>query len=113
MTFSDTPAEIIRLLAPYLTQGRETLSEATAQDEAADLEISLHRRQSSVYSVETRFIPPGSAIEQRLGANEIIEIAFDLRENERTIGWLLFQMDMDCTKTNYDVDEEGVRNLQS
>jgi PAS domain S-box-containing protein len=42
-----------------------------------------------------------------------IEIAFDLRENERTIGWLLFQMDMDCTKTNYDVDEEGLRNLQS
>jgi len=42
-----------------------------------------------------------------------IEIAFDLRENERTIGWLLFQMDMDCMKTNYDVDEEGLRNLQS
>jgi len=42
-----------------------------------------------------------------------IEIAFDLRENERSIGWLLFQMDMDCMKTNYDVDEEGLRNLQS
>jgi PAS domain S-box-containing protein len=42
-----------------------------------------------------------------------IEIAFDLRGNERTIGWLLFQMDMDCMKTNYDVDEEGLKNLQS
>lgn len=42
-----------------------------------------------------------------------IEIAFDLKENERNIGWLLFQMDMDCTKFNYDVDEEGLINLQS
>jgi PAS domain S-box-containing protein len=42
-----------------------------------------------------------------------LEIAFDLKENERTVGWLLFQMDMECTKTNYEVDEEGLRNLQS
>lgn len=42
-----------------------------------------------------------------------IEVAFDLRENARALGWLLFQMDMDCTKTSYEVDEEGLRNLQS
>jgi len=42
-----------------------------------------------------------------------IEIAFDLKENERTIGWLVFQMDTDCMKTNYEVDEEGLKNLQS
>jgi hypothetical protein len=42
-----------------------------------------------------------------------IEIAFDVKENERTVGWVVFQMDMDCTKGNYEVDEEGLRNLQS
>jgi len=42
-----------------------------------------------------------------------IEIAFDLKENERTIGWLLFQMDTNCMKANYEVDEEGLKNLQS
>ena len=42
-----------------------------------------------------------------------IEIAFELKENERTFGWLLFQMDMDCMKANYEVDEEGLKNLQS
>jgi PAS domain S-box-containing protein len=42
-----------------------------------------------------------------------IEIAFDIKDNERTIGWLLFQMDTNCMKTNYEVDEEGLKNLQS
>jgi len=42
-----------------------------------------------------------------------IEIAFELKENERNMGWLLFQMNMDCMKANYEVDEEGLRNLQS
>ena len=42
-----------------------------------------------------------------------IEIAFDLKENERTIGWVVFQMDVDCLKTNFEVDEEGLKNLQS
>jgi len=42
-----------------------------------------------------------------------IEIAFDLKENERNIGWLVFEMDMDCLKNSYEVDEEGLKNLQS
>jgi hypothetical protein len=43
-----------------------------------------------------------------------IEIAFDLKESEQTIGWLLFQMDMDCMKASYDVnDEEVLKDLQS
>ena len=42
-----------------------------------------------------------------------IEIAFDLKEGERSIGWLLFQMDMHCTESHYEVDEEGLRDLQS
>jgi PAS domain S-box-containing protein len=42
-----------------------------------------------------------------------IEIAFDLKEDERTIGWVLFQMDLDCLKANFEIDEEGLKNLQS
>jgi PAS domain S-box-containing protein len=42
-----------------------------------------------------------------------IEVAFELKESERTIGWLLFQMDVDCMKSNFEVDEEGLKELQS
>jgi PAS domain S-box-containing protein len=42
-----------------------------------------------------------------------MEIAFELKENQVNVGWLLFQMDLDFLKTQFDVDEEGLRNLQS
>jgi PAS domain S-box-containing protein len=42
-----------------------------------------------------------------------IEVAFELRENEQTVGWLVFQMDVECMKANFEVDEKGLKNLQS
>jgi hypothetical protein len=42
-----------------------------------------------------------------------IEVAFELKEDDRTVGWLLFQMDVDCMKANFEVDEEGLKALQS
>jgi len=42
-----------------------------------------------------------------------MEIAFELKKNQLNVGWLLFQIDLDCLKTRFDVDEEGLRNLQS
>jgi PAS domain S-box-containing protein len=42
-----------------------------------------------------------------------IEVAFELKENERTVGWLMFQIDVDCLKVNFGVDEEGLKDLQS
>jgi len=42
-----------------------------------------------------------------------LEIAFDLRQGDQTVGWLLFQIDLDCMKATFDVDEDGLRNLQS
>ena len=42
-----------------------------------------------------------------------IEVAFELKESARDIGWLIFQMDVDCMKANFEVDEEGLKNLQS
>lgn len=45
-----------------------------------------------------------------MGRKEI-EVAFELRENERATGWLIFQMDLDCMKSAYDVDEKDLRAL--
>jgi len=42
-----------------------------------------------------------------------LAIAFDLRQGDYTVGWLLFQIDLDCMKATFDVDEDGLRNLQS
>jgi len=42
-----------------------------------------------------------------------IEVAFDLKQNDQEVGWLLFQIDLDCMKANFDVDEDGLRKLQS
>ncbi len=42
-----------------------------------------------------------------------LEIAFDLKQGDQNVGWLLFQIDRDCMKANFDVDEEGLRGLQS
>ena len=42
-----------------------------------------------------------------------VEVAFDLKDKEQNIGWLLFQINLDCMKAHYDVDEEGLTELQS
>jgi hypothetical protein len=77
MDIANMPEAAWNLLAPYLDQGGEELSTARASGEIADLEISLHRRAGSAYSVETRFTAPGSASETRLGANEVIQVEIE------------------------------------
>ncbi len=74
---SSAPAAILNILQPYLAQGGQALSLNSAGAPLADLEISLHRRDGSAYSLETRFTPPGSAAEMRLGANELITVDLD------------------------------------
>lgn len=76
MEQANIPNAVLELLTPFLEQGSETLSGA-APKEAADLEISLHRRTGQSYSVEMRFTPPGSAAEIRLGSDSLIEIEMD------------------------------------
>ncbi len=44
----------------------------------ADLELSLHRRDGSNYSVEMRFTQPNSDADIRLGTGEAINVTFDL-----------------------------------
>jgi hypothetical protein len=44
----------------------------------ADLELSLHRREGSNYSVEMRFTQPNSDADIRLGTDQPISVTFDL-----------------------------------
>ena len=71
--------------------------------------IEFQGSEKSLYRVLVLYRPDQDNPMGRRG----IEIAFDLKENERTMGWLLFQMDGNCMETNYEVDEEELRNLQS
>ena len=79
MEVPNIPQAVLDLLKPYLARGRESL-DGTESTPVADLEISLHRRSagSRAYSVESRFTPPDSASEIRLGADTAVEVDFDL-----------------------------------
>jgi PAS domain S-box-containing protein len=41
-----------------------------------------------------------------------VEIAFEMQKDGRSLGWLLFQLDMECLEDNYEIDEEGLKRLQ-
>ena len=41
-----------------------------------------------------------------------VELAFELEQNDKFIGWLIFQMDMDQLKKNLGIDLEDLRKLQ-
>jgi PAS domain S-box-containing protein len=71
--------------------------------------IEFHGSEKSLYRVLVLYRADKDNPMGRKG----IEVAFDLKENEQTTGWLVFQMDTDCMKTNFEVDEEGLKNLQS
>jgi hypothetical protein len=41
-----------------------------------------------------------------------VEIAYELQQSEKLIGWLIFQMDMDQVKKNLGLDLADLRKLQ-
>ncbi len=71
--------------------------------------IDFQGSEKSLYRVLVLYRPDQDHPMGRKG----VEVAFELRENDRNIGWLLFQMDVECMKINFEVDEEGLKNLQS
>jgi hypothetical protein len=77
------PAGVVNTLTPFLIKGEHTLEAGQPAGDYADLEISLHRRSGSDYSVEIRFSPPGSVAEMRLGSNELVEISIEFDELNR------------------------------
>ena len=42
-----------------------------------------------------------------------VEIAFELQQDGRRLGWLLFQLDMKALAENYEIDEEELKGLQT
>ena len=76
MEITELPKTVLELLSPYLREGGDSLA-ADGQQDPGDLEISLHRRGGSRYSLETRFTAPGSNTETRLGASSLVEIDID------------------------------------
>jgi hypothetical protein len=40
-----------------------------------------------------------------------VEVAFEMRENDQPLGWMVFQMDIDLLRDVYGVDEEGLKKL--
>jgi hypothetical protein len=71
---TNIPSTVLNVLNPYLAEGIESLSQRGSKMDFADLEISLHRRNGDKYSVETRFTPPGSSSEIRMGVDAPVEI---------------------------------------
>lgn len=71
--------------------------------------IDFQGSEKSLYRVLVLYRPDQDHPMGRKG----VEVAFELRENDLNIGWLLFQMDVECMKINFEVDEEGLKNLQS
>ena len=41
-----------------------------------------------------------------------VEVAFELKKDGVLQGWLLFQMDLDCLKDSYGVEEHDLRTFQ-
>jgi hypothetical protein len=41
-----------------------------------------------------------------------IEIAFEVKKDDRSLGWLVFQLDTDVLGKEYDLDEEGLKKFQ-
>ena len=41
-----------------------------------------------------------------------IEVAFEIKKDNRFIGWLLFQMDEELLKARYNVTEEELEELR-
>jgi len=42
-----------------------------------------------------------------------VEAAFEMEKEGQSLGWLIFQMDMQCLEDNYEIDEEGLKRLQA
>ena len=70
--------------------------------------IEFQGSEDSVHSVLVLYRPDEAHPMGKRG----LEVAFELEKQGKTLGWLLFQMDMACLKDNYGVDEEDLSRFQ-
>jgi hypothetical protein len=41
-----------------------------------------------------------------------VEVAFEIKKTGRSLGWLIFQMDMGFVRSEYGIDEEGLKKFR-
>jgi PAS domain S-box-containing protein len=70
--------------------------------------IEFQSREDSLHRVLVLYRPDEAHPMGKRG----LEVAFGLEKKGRTVGWLIFQMDMACLKDAYGVNEEDLRRFQ-
>jgi PAS domain S-box-containing protein len=70
--------------------------------------IAFQGGEDSLHSVLVLYRPDEAHPMGKKG----LEVAFELKRKDRTLGWLIFQMDMDCLKDAYGVTEDDLRRFQ-
>ncbi len=70
--------------------------------------ITFHSSKKSTHKVLTLY---RTGTHHPMGAREV-EIAFEMRKGDEFLGWLLFQMDVDKLKNQFDINEETLRRFR-
>ena len=70
--------------------------------------VSFQGRDDSLHKLLTFY----RADEDHPMGKKAIEIAFEWSKDEVSLGWLIFQMDVDSLETLYEIDDEGLRQFR-
>ncbi len=70
--------------------------------------VSFQGREDSLHKLLTFY----RADEDHPMGKKAIEIAFEWSNDEGFLGWLIFQMDVDSLETQYEIDDEGLRQFR-
>lgn len=71
--------------------------------------IPFQGREESLFRILVLYRPDK---EHPMGQKGV-EVAFEMKKDGRTLGWLIFQLDMKFLKETYEIDEEGLKRLQA
>ena len=70
--------------------------------------VSFQGREGSLHKLLTFY----RADEDHPMGKKAIEIAFEWSKDEESSGWLIFQMDVDSLETQYEIDDECLRQFR-
>jgi len=70
--------------------------------------VSFQGSEDSLHKLLTFY----RADEDHPMGEETIEIAFECSRDEEFLGWLIFQMDVDSLETQYEIDDEDLRQFR-
>ena len=70
--------------------------------------VSFQEGEDSLHKVLTFY----RADEDHPMGKKAVEIAFEWFKDEEPLGWLIFQMDVDSLETQYEINDEGLRQFR-